>query len=110
MTVLIGACAPVGVLCLVGLLLTLGVIRRLREHTATIARIPQLQAGLAVSGVSTLADGEAPQGFRVTTSDGGEVTGPAGLRVVAFFSTTCPMCRERVPAFVDYLCPRRRSC
>lgn len=103
MTVLISACAFVGVLCLVDLLLTLGVIRRLREHTAIFARIPQLQPDLAESGVTTLADGEAPQGFRATTSDGMEVTGPGGLRVVAFFSTTCPMCRERAPAFIDYL-------
>jgi len=101
MTVLICAVTIVGVLCLIDLLLTLGAIRRLREHTMIIGRIRL--SGYPVASVSALRDGASPQQFRAVTTDGIEVAGPSGLSVVAFFSTTCPVCPERVPAFADYV-------
>lgn len=101
MTVLIGAVTIVGVLCLIDLLLTLGTIRRLREHTMIIGRIRQ--GGYPVVSVSALGDGASPQQFTAVTTDGVEVGGPAGLSIVAFFSTTCPVCPERAPAFAEYV-------
>lgn len=102
MTALIGAVIIVGLLCLLDLLLTLGTIRRLREHTMIIGRI-RPGGYPVVMGVTALADGASPQPFTAVTTDGVDVTGPAGLSVVGFFSTTCPACPERAPAFTDYL-------
>jgi len=96
--VLIGAVAVVGVLCLIDLLLTFGVIRRLREHTAMLARY---QPG--VDQVTGLTAGGAPEAFTATDNEGAVVQGPPGLSVVAFFSASCSVCPKRVPAFIDYL-------
>lgn len=98
MTVLTGAVALVGALCLLDLLLTLGVIRRLREQ-ATMLTLPRLTAEPGIG----LGAGQAPAPFSVTGADGTAVTGPAGLRVVAFFSTTCQACPAGVRAFIGYL-------
>jgi hypothetical protein len=94
------ACAVVvvGALCLVDLLLTFGVVRRLREHAALLAGIQSS----AVPG-SGLSDGDKPEPFTATDAEGIAVHGPAGLGVVAFFSTTCPVCPLRAPAFVEYV-------
>jgi hypothetical protein len=99
LAILIAAVVVVGVLCLLDLLLTLGVIRRLREHTAL------LEAGGAGQSVAIteLAVGETPDAFSVLTVGGPRVSGPAGLQVVAFFSPHCSACPERVPPFIDYL-------
>lgn len=89
----------VGVLCLLNLLLIFGVIRRLREHAEMIAR-----AGSAgPASPLGLRAGESPGSFSALTSDGEAVPGAAGLAVVAFFSTSCSMCPERVPPFTEYL-------
>jgi hypothetical protein len=97
-TVLVAAVVLVGVLCLVDLLLTFGVIRRLREHAEliTLGGVPDIP----VLGV---AAGEQPAPFSATTTEGDLVSGPGGLAMVAFFSTTCSACPERVPPFVSYL-------
>lgn len=97
MPILIAAVAIVGVLCLLDLLLTFGVIRRLREHTqmlTTLASPPPDAFGLPA--------GELPVAFSTVTTEGEAVTGPAGLALVAFFST-CSVCPERVSPFADYL-------
>jgi hypothetical protein len=96
--VLVAAVAVVGALCLIDLLLTLGVIRRLREHTEMITRlnVPEVP-------VIGLAAGESPAAFSAVTVSGDPVSGPAGLRLAAFFSSSCSMCPERVPPFIQYL-------
>jgi hypothetical protein len=98
MPVLIGAVVIVGALCLLDLLLTFGVIRRLREHTEMLARS---QPGDL--GAIGLTAGESPGTFAATDRDGAAVRGPSGLRVVAVFSTSCSICPKRAPAFVDYV-------
>ncbi|HEV2373824.1 MAG TPA: hypothetical protein VGS19_16835 [Streptosporangiaceae bacterium] len=98
MPVLITAVVAVGILCCVDLLLTFGVVRRLREHTELLAA-----RGGANDIVVGLVAGQAPAGFSARTANGEYVSGPAGLRLVAFFSPTCPACPERVPAFTEYL-------
>jgi hypothetical protein len=98
MPVLIAATALVGCLCLLDLLLTFGVIRRLREHTKLLT-----SARAGISPELGLSAGERPGPFRAITAGGERVDGAAGLRVVAFFSSSCSICPERVPPFADYV-------
>lgn len=86
------------VLCLINLVLIFGIIRRLREHTALLSE--QAHADLPVTGLGT---GDTPPSFTVTTTEGRVATGPAGLRLVAFFSSSCSLCPKRVPVFADYV-------
>lgn len=97
MTVLIAAVILVGVLCLLDLLLTFGVIRRLREHTAMLA------GGMGLTSLVGLASGERPGAFSATTNSGEVITSSSRLRVVGFFSSSCAACSERVPPFIEYL-------
>jgi hypothetical protein len=96
MPIIIAAVTVIGGLCLLDLLLTFGVIRRLREHTDMLTRGPaRPELGLSA--------GELPEPFSTVTIDGELVSGAAGLRVVAFFSSGCSICPERVAPFADYL-------
>lgn len=101
MSILAAAVVFVGLLCLTDLLLTLGVIRRLRDHTSMIASMTTSEHRAV--GVTALANGTLPAPFQVDLADDTAIAGPAGVSVVAFFSTTCPICPERVPTFADYL-------
>jgi hypothetical protein len=98
MQVLAAAVLVVGILCSLDLLLTFGVIRRLREHTNMLAAA----AGTAESTIG-LASGESPGEFTAVTDSGEVVTAPAGLQIVAFFSSWCSACPERVPPFLEYV-------
>src|SRR5215469_2938250 len=100
MPILIAAVVAVGALCLLDLLLTFGVIRRLREHSNVLA-------GAVDPGMIGVPPGEAPGAFSAVTTSGEEVTGTAGLRVVAFLSSSCSACPERVPPFTEYLARHR---
>jgi thiol-disulfide isomerase/thioredoxin len=102
MPVLIAAVAVVGVLCLLDLLLTFGVIRRLREHTDMLTR--QERSADPPPGLSS---GDVPAEFSVVTTDGEPLSGAAGLRIVAFFASWCSVCPERVPSFIEYLSNNR---
>jgi hypothetical protein len=95
--VLVTAVAVVGALCLANLLLTFGVIRRLREHTELI------MPGAPDVPVAGLAAGEPPSAFSTVTVDGRLVSDASGLRLVAFFSSSCSVCPERVEPFTQYL-------
>jgi hypothetical protein len=101
MAILIAAVALVGVLCLLDLLLTFGVIRRLREHTAL------LSGRGGQPPVLGLAKGKAPGAFSAVTASGEVVTDAAKLRMVAFFSSSCSACPERVPPFAEYASSHR---
>ena len=98
MPILIAAVTLVGCLCLLDLLLTFGVIRRLREHTALLSG-----GGPGAPEPVGLLAGEPPAAFTALTTDGEPVRGPSGLRIVAFFSSRCSACPEKVPPFADYL-------
>jgi hypothetical protein len=102
MAVLTAAVVVLGLIGLLNLVLTIGVIRRLREHTAMLAN----GAGMGMHGpppASELVPGQRPAEFSVRIDGGDELSGPAGLRVVAFFSPLCSVCPERVPPFVEYV-------
>jgi Redoxin len=98
MSVLSAAVIIVGALCLLDLLLTLGVIRRLRDQAAMFDRIRSGEQPLL-----GLAAGKTPAPFKATSAEGAAVRGPAGLSLVAFFAASCPACPKRVPAFAEYL-------
>ncbi|WP_180903771.1 TlpA family protein disulfide reductase [Nonomuraea indica] len=115
MSFLIALVALIGVLCLVLLLLTLAVVRRLREHTKLIdALYEAVGAGLAGAGhgaAAGLAVGEAAGDFDATTVDGDRVSRdllPEGA-VVAFLSPDCPGCHEQLPELVSWAADRDRS-
>lgn len=97
-SLLMTAVALVGVLAAFDLLLTVGVIKRLRDHAALL---------------SLKADEEAPRGldvgaevgtFSVTSTDEEELTAADldGDTLVAFFSPNCTPCKEKLPRFVQY--------
>lgn len=97
MAILIAIVVIFAALCLTNLLLTFGTIRRLREHTAILSGHSDSERP-----VIGLPIGEAPAAFEAVTLDGQRLTGPAGFRLVGFFSSSCSICPERVPAFTDY--------
>ncbi|MEU2281571.1 hypothetical protein ABZ614_06290 [Streptomyces sp. NPDC013178] len=95
MYVLTAAFVLMAVLCLLNLLLTVGVIKRLREHTEIIAPIRQ-QAGIRT--------GDEVGDFNVLSVDG-EPLGRASLThdsVVAFFAPDCRPCKALVPEFIRW--------
>jgi hypothetical protein len=99
MTVLTVAVAFVGVLCLLDLVLTLGVVRRLRDHSE---RLAALQAPPDETAIAGQGDHIAP--FTASTVDD-ETVSAADLvepTLVAFFSPDCPACEQQLPKFVTY--------
>jgi hypothetical protein len=96
MPLVIAALGFVGGLCLLDLLLTFGVIRRLREHAEMLAS--QTPARQAIG----LAAGKAPAPFSAVATTGELVSGAARLRLIAFFST-CPICPGRVAPLAEYI-------
>jgi len=95
MPYLASAVVAVGALGLVNLLLTLAVIRRLRQHTELLSNRPAAPEG------GVLAVGERPAHVATVDTDGLPVTiGPDGPRLVGFFSPECQPCKTKLPDFV----------
>ncbi|MEE6261320.1 TlpA family protein disulfide reductase [Plantactinospora sonchi] len=97
MAVLAAIVVFVGVLCVLDLILTVGVIKRLREHTEILSRQNTMDsAGIAV--------GEQVGEFAVPTVEGDLVGRDSltGETLVGFFSPGCKPCQERLPKFVEY--------
>lgn len=94
------AVAVVGMLCILDLLLTYGVIRRLRIHTE------QLTAGYGGSGNPRSLPGRGSRigDFAANTVDGRPVEPGMFARetVVGFFSPTCGPCKDMLPLFVEH--------
>jgi thiol-disulfide isomerase/thioredoxin len=98
-----------GVLCLLNLLITSGITRRLREHSAILSR-------LAAGGTGD-PDGQGPElprpgsvvaEFRTVSTHGVQLTRDTlpTNSVVGFFSPDCAPCREQLPLFVTYAADR----
>ncbi|GAA2317054.1 hypothetical protein SVIO_070720 [Streptomyces violaceusniger] len=87
----------VGALCALDLILTLGVIKRLREQTTLLAKMSGPPPAISI--------GEEIGEFEATTVDGEPVSREllTGETLVAFFSPTCGPCKEKLPAFVDHV-------
>jgi thiol-disulfide isomerase/thioredoxin len=96
MPFLIAGVLFVGLICLLDLVLTLGVIKRLREHTELLAE--------ASSGPPVIATGTMVDTFVTSTVDGEPVDAGAldGETLVGFFSPTCGPCQERLPLFAAF--------
>ncbi|MEV4868065.1 TlpA disulfide reductase family protein [Streptomyces syringium] len=100
MPVMIAAVVLVGALCTLDLILTLGVIKRLREHTALLSEV----SGNLPGRPPVLAVGAEIGEFTAVTVDGEVLTRAslAGDTLVAFFSPNCEPCQEMLPKFVAH--------
>ncbi|QVQ52446.1 redoxin domain-containing protein [Spiractinospora alimapuensis] len=87
----------VGLVAVLNLVLTLGVVRRLRDHTE---RFEQMSGGFTPDD-GILLPGQRPEEFTATTVDGREVSHEtvAGPALVGFFMPGCGPCHEWVPRF-----------
>jgi thiol-disulfide isomerase/thioredoxin len=99
MPFLIAALILVGSLCALDLILTLGVMKRLREHTEMLSNV----AG-GGSGRASIAVGEEVGDFTTSTVDGEPLARDllVGETLVAFFSPTCKPCKEKLPKFIEF--------
>lgn len=93
---MIAAVIVLGLLCLGHLALTVGLVRRLNEHTSVLDRI----AGEGPEVIA--AAGETIGAFAVTARDGTPIAPEllAAPAIVGFFSPGCGPCKERLPEFV----------
>jgi thiol-disulfide isomerase/thioredoxin len=96
MLVVIAAIVLVGVLCLLDLVLTVGVIRRLREHSVALSTMsatgrfpPSISVGDQVGRFTAISVDDAPLRDDMLTAP----------TLVGFFSPTCEPCKELLPAF-----------
>ncbi|MEJ3651517.1 hypothetical protein WEH80_00730 [Actinomycetes bacterium KLBMP 9759] len=85
----------VGLLVVLDLLLTFGVIRRLREHTELLSQRPSMPDIIAAPGTTI-----SP--FAATTVEGDVIADAdlVGGTMVGFFSPGCGACTEQMPAFL----------
>jgi hypothetical protein len=88
----------VGTLCAFDLLLSLGVIRRLREHSEVLRQLT------AMTSAVTVPVGQTVDAFDATTHTGRVVSRSSlpARTLVGFFSPSCTACHEALPEFVDY--------
>ncbi|GIH02773.1 hypothetical protein Rhe02_08400 [Rhizocola hellebori] len=102
MPYLIAAVALVGALCVLDLILTFGVIRRLRHHTELLNKRGQSSGP---SEKVMLDAGEEPGDFVATTNVGEQISKQelVGDTVVGFFTAHCEPCKERVPQYLDHV-------
>jgi thiol-disulfide isomerase/thioredoxin len=100
MAILTAAVVVVGALCVVDLLLSVGIIRRLREHTEMLS---QLRSTSSVP-TSLPGPGTRVDEFTATSTEGtGVALGAAGGEsLIGFFSPGCGPCATVLPEFVDH--------
>ncbi|TDE38069.1 TlpA family protein disulfide reductase [Nonomuraea mesophila] len=96
MPYLVAAVVLIGLLCMVNLLLTVGVIRRLRQQGGR-----QDLSGPPAGG--GLAQGDDVPEFAAMTTDGEPISGEllGGPAMVGFFSVGCKPCEDLLPQFVE---------
>ncbi|GGK99294.1 hypothetical protein Ppa06_67640 [Planomonospora parontospora subsp. parontospora] len=87
MPFLVAAVVLFGLLCLLNLIVTLGLLRRLREHTAELERLAGRPA-FAPYDPGVLVGRTLPEAA-------------AGARLVGFFDVGCDTCHERAPQFAE---------
>jgi hypothetical protein len=95
---LIAAVIIVGVVAGLDLLLTFGVIRRLREHTELIG-----SGGGRSSAPTMLEPGRSIAPFDATTVDGEAISRDelSGTTLIGVFQVGCQPCTEQLPKFVE---------
>lgn len=103
MSVLAAAVVIVGLLGLVNLLFTFGVLRRLREHTEILDKLSR--RGAAGPPVAALLEaGSTVADFETRAVDGGRVSRDdlVGTTLVGVFSSSCSACAAQLGPFVEY--------
>jgi len=90
MSVLTAAVVVVGILCLLDLLLSFGIIRRLRQQNEALRDLREKQSAEEPPIMLTA-------GAHIELSDV-DVSGA----LVGFFSPNCEPCKERMPQFIEY--------
>ncbi|WP_214324389.1 hypothetical protein [Nonomuraea sediminis] len=108
MAYLIAIVVLVGVLCLLDLVLTLGVVRRLKEHTKLVDALYEIVGTMGAPAGPAV--GEVVGEFDAATVDGTRVTRDQlpDQAVVAFLSPDCRGCREQLPAFTAWAADQDR--
>ncbi|MEV6859802.1 hypothetical protein AB0M44_02160 [Streptosporangium subroseum] len=94
MIYLAAAVVLLGVLCLLNLLLTLGILRRMREQAAP--------AGGHPGPLFALGPGSSLGEFTAVTTDDEPVSHVTLTGVVGFFSADCEACHDLLPRFVEH--------
>jgi len=102
MAFVVAALVLVGLLSVVNLVFSFGVIRRLREHTTILDRLSRGSVGGVEQPIMS-APGTVVGDFAVSTVDGDPVSRDlfAGTTLVGFLSPSCGPCHERLPMFVE---------
>lgn len=105
MAYLIAAMILIGLLATANLLFTFGVVRRLREQTRQLA---ELRDRRIAGGDVALTAGSPVGEFTATDVDGRAVSLAAlgASPLVAFMSTECSACHERLPSFLAFASAR----
>ncbi|WP_248965284.1 TlpA family protein disulfide reductase [Sphaerisporangium perillae] len=94
MPYLAAAVVLLGVLCLLNLSLTIGILRRMRAQA--------VQTGGPAGALSALGPGSSVGEFTAVTTDGEPVSPTTLTGVVGFFSSGCEPCHELLPRFVEH--------
>ncbi|MFB6714178.1 TlpA family protein disulfide reductase [Streptomyces sp. NPDC056358] len=107
MSFLVAAVVLVGLVCTLDLVLTVGVVKRLREHTALLASA-RPDAGYEPGpgpAPGAIVVGEEVGPFSATSADGEPVSQDTVTSdtLVAFFSPGCAPCQDEVPRFVQHI-------
>jgi hypothetical protein len=86
--------------CLLDLVLTLGVVRRLRHHTELITNLSAGDRPLH----AILDEGETAGPFETVATTGEPVSrdGLSGLTLVGALAPGCSACEEKLPEFIDH--------
>ncbi|MER6009616.1 TlpA family protein disulfide reductase [Streptomyces bluensis] len=97
MAALTSAVVLVGILCVLDLLLTIGVIKKLREYGPAGPWAPG-------SGMTPLRPGEELPAFTAVAVDGARVSKSSlpDEALIAFLSPNCEPCRAKLPELVAY--------
>jgi Redoxin len=97
---LTAAVIVVGLIAVLDLLLTFGVVRRLREHTELIGG----GAGAPAGAPTMLEIGGSIAPFDATTVDGEAISRDrlSGTTLIGVFGAGCPACEEKLPRFVEF--------
>ncbi|GIH73964.1 TlpA family protein disulfide reductase [Planobispora longispora] len=98
MTYLTAAVVFVGLLCLLNLVLLLGVVKRLRQHSDLLAAGGRPGPGPSLEPGGTIGD------FRAPTADGATLAAEqlAGGTIVGFLSPGCGPCERILPEFARF--------
>jgi len=98
MPVVVAALVLLGLLCLLNLMLTVGILRRMRAGTNPTTDLPfELRPGGSIGA------------FTARTSAGDDLTADTLTGTVAFFSADCDACHDLLPDLIAYATEQGRD-